>query len=121
MHIRWSGVLTQADLGRIGQLMPQLVRELGFIPQLLHTYDAVTGCDFPPLAVYEHSEQRRHLHIPQATRAALVAKTPVVRDMARVFQLLNRNPNLEMEIFDTEAAARAWLCEPMAGLEPPTG
>ncbi len=121
VHIRWSGVLTQGDLEGIGKLMPQLVRQLGFVPQVLHTYDAVTGCDFPPLAVYEHSEQRRQLHIPQPSRAASVAKTAVVRDMARVFQLLNRNPNLELEVFATEEAARAWLLEPLAGREPAGG
>lgn len=115
VHLRWRGVMATEELSLIGPLMRELSRELGFVPQLLHTFDEISGCDLAPLAAYEHSAERQRVPIPKPARAAAVAKTVEVRDMARVFQLLNRNPGLEMEVFDSEEDARAWLLEPFAG------
>jgi hypothetical protein len=83
--------------------------QCGDVPQLRHDFDAVEACDFPPISAYEHSVQRKRILIPQPIRSATIAKTSEVRAMARVVQALIRNPNLEMEIFDTEAARwRGW-------------
>ena len=109
----WTGTLTRADLQELNAQMPELVRALtmqqGDVPQLLHDFSALQGCDFPPLAAYEHSVQRKRILIPHPIKSATIAKTSEVRAMARVVQALNRNPNLEMEIFDTEESALAWL------------
>lgn len=115
LRFAWSGVVTRDDLQRLNELMPELVPSIamqcGDVPQVLHDFDAVEACDFPPISAYEHSVQRKRILIPQPIRSATIAKTSEVRAMARVVQALNRNPNLEMEIFDTEAAALAWLAQ----------
>ena len=109
----WSGVLTREELRRMSELMPELSRTItmkeGDVPQLLHDFTALEGCDFPPITAYEHSVQRKRILIPHPTRSATIARSSEVRAMARVVQALNRNPNLEMEIFDSEEAAMAWL------------
>ncbi len=112
VHFRWSGVLTLADLQSISEVMPAVARQLGRAPQVLHNFDAVTSCDFPPIAAYEHSQQRRGIPIPNPVKSATIATTSEIRAMARVFQAVNHNPNLRMEIFGSEAAARAWLKAP---------
>lgn len=111
VHLAWSGVITNADLAAIGALMPRLVKELGFVPHVLNTYDGVIGADLDPDAIYAQSMQRRQHPIPPQAKSALVAATPVVLSMARVFQAMNRDPRLQMEIFSSEAEARAWLAE----------
>jgi hypothetical protein len=107
--------VTRDDLQRLNGLMPELVRSIamqcGDVPQVLHDFDAVEACDFPPIGAYEHSVQRKRILIPHPMKSATIAKTSEVRAMARVVQALNRNPNLEMEIFDTEAAALGWLAQ----------
>ena len=111
VHVNWSGVITNADLAAIGALMPRLAKELGFVPHVLNTYDGVMGSDFDPEAIYAQSMQRRHQPIPPQAKSAMVATTPVVLAMTRVIQTMNREPRLQMEIFGTEAEARAWLAE----------
>ncbi|HLP03344.1 MAG TPA: hypothetical protein VK163_15060 [Opitutaceae bacterium] len=113
IHFRWSGTLTRDDLQMLGATMPELARQVaqatGRAPQVLHDFGAVEACDFPPIAAYEHSLRRRTVPIPEPVKSAIVATQTGGRAMARVFQALNRNENLLMELFDTEAAARAWL------------
>lgn len=115
MRFVWSGTVTRNDLQQLNELMPELVPSIamqcGDVPQVLHDFDAVKACDFPPISAYEHSVQRKRILIPQPIKSATIAKTSEVRAMARVVQALNRNPNLEMEIFDSEEAALAWLAQ----------
>lgn len=112
IHIRWSGTLTKDDLQAAGREIPRLVAQLGFVPHLLHNLNAVEQLAFPPLAAYEHSVQRKRVSIPAPLKSATVAQTPAIAAMAQVFRAMNRTPNLEMEVFSTEAEARAWLGEP---------
>ncbi len=106
---RWSGVMTRADLQALMTVMPELAARAGFGVPVLHHFDDVTSCEFPPLAALDHSAQRRNVVIPGPVKSATIAKRSEVRAMARVFQALNRNPTLQMEIFDSEEAAREWL------------
>ncbi len=111
VHIRWSGVLTKDDLQAIGKLLPAIGAQLRRAPHVLHNFDAVERCAFPPIAALEQSVQRKRVQMPFPVKSATVARTPEVLAMARVFQALNRNQNLEMEIFDSEEAARRWLTD----------
>lgn len=109
VHFAWSGVVAKEDLQSIGKEMPRLARELGFAPNVLHTFDAVTGHSFQPLAVYMHSLLRKRVVIPTPVRSAAVTKTSEGASLARMFVSLNRSPNLEMKVFDSEEVARRWL------------
>jgi len=112
LGIEWYGVLTPQDLTAIGQDLPRIGRNLGHALHVLHTFDAVTRIDFDPLAAYHHTIRREDIHIPQAVKSAAVAKTPEVFAMARMMQELNRNPMIEMRVFDADADALAWICGP---------
>lgn len=113
IHFRWSGVLTREGFQSLGEAMPGLVRQVwqstGRMPHVLHDFRATEGCDFPPLTAYEISLRRRTVPIPEPVKSAVVATPTGGWAMARVFQALNRNDNLVMELFETEEAARAWL------------
>lgn len=111
VYVRWSGVLTKDDLQAIGRLLPEIGAQLRGAPQLLHNFEAVERCAFPPITALDHSVQRKRVQMPVQVKSATVARTPEMHAMARVFQALNRNPNLEMEIFDSEEAARRWLSD----------
>lgn len=109
MRIRWHGVVSKEDLQAIGKDMPRVATELGFPQDTLHTFDAVTGYSFQPIAAYMLSLLRKRVKIPTPVRSASVVKTPEARGLAKIFKALNRSKNLEMEIFDSEEAARRWL------------
>ncbi len=76
LHFRWNGVISREDLQRFGAEMPGLVERIGFIPDVLHTFDEVTGYSFQPLMVYLFSMLRKRATIPRPVKSAAVAKTP---------------------------------------------
>jgi hypothetical protein len=111
LHIHWSGVVSRDDLQRFGGTMPGLVAGLGFVPDVLHSFEAVEGYSFQPFVVYLVSLLRKRVTIPAPVRAAAVATKPELLKLAQLFKALNGSPNLTIEVFRTEAAARAWLGE----------
>ena len=76
VHLAWSGVVAKEDLQAIGREMPRLAAELGFAPDVLHTFDAVAGYSFQPIAAYALSLLRKRVVIPYPVRSAAVARTP---------------------------------------------
>ncbi len=109
VHVSWHGLVTKDDLVAFGVDMPRVGQELGFAPDVLHTFDAVTGHSFQPIAAYMYSLLQKRVRIPNPIRAAIVATTPEGAALAKVFTTLNRTRNLEMKVFANEAAARRWL------------
>lgn len=108
-HIDWHGVITQPDLDGIRREIPERAQRVGRPRNVLHTFDKVTQCDLVPLSAYEHSLKCKSIPIPKRAKSASVAKTDDIYRYAKLFQELNRNPNLEMQIFADEAEAIAWL------------
>lgn len=109
VHVSWSGVIAKDDLKSFGEDMPRVGRELGFAPDVIHTFDGVAGHSFQPIAAYLYSLLQKRVQIPNPIRAAIVASTPEGKAMAKVFTTLNRSRNLEMGVFADEASARRWL------------
>ncbi len=107
--VAWFGVVGPEDLVAFGREMPELGRDLGFAPNVLHTFDGVTGVGFEPAVIYEYSQIQRQTPVPNPIRVALVAKTKANEYLAAVFKTFNHTPNLELEVFAGEAAARRWL------------
>ena len=109
VHFSWTGSVTGEDLKSLGQTLQTLGASLGFAPDVLHTFDQMNGAPFEPWSGFEHSLRQERVRLRNATKSALVAKTPEVLAVARMMQTLNRNPNLAMEIFPSEETALAWL------------
>ncbi len=109
VHVSWLGLVTKEDLVALVEDMPRIGRELGLAPDVLHTFAAVTGHSFQPIAAYMYSLLQKRVEIPNPIRAAIVATTPEGEALAKVFKTLNRTHNLEMKVFGNEAAARRWL------------
>ncbi len=109
VHVSWYGVVTPEDLQALGADMPRVGRELGFAPDVLHTFAGVTGHSFQPIEVYKYTLRQKQVRIPNPIRAAMVATSPEGQALAKVFKALNRMRNLEMDVFADETAARRWL------------
>lgn len=109
VHIAWHGELTNEDLVAVGRELPKLAAELGYAPHVLHTFDEVTGANVEPWTVFEHSLRHRDVPLRNRAKAAWVVRTPEMRRMGELFQELNRNPNFEIRLFNSETAALRWL------------
>ena len=109
VRVDWQGLVTKDDLVAFGADMPRIGQQLGFAPDVLHTFEAVTGSNFQPIAAYLYSLLQKRVEIPNPIRAAIVAMTAEGEALAKVFTALNRTRNLEMKVFANETAARRWL------------
>ncbi len=109
VRVAWHGVVAKEDLESFGAAMPQVGRSLGFAPDVLHTFDGVTGHSFQPIAAYLYSLLQKRERIPNPVRAAIIATDRQGMALAKVFTTLNRTRNLEMRIFADEPSARSWL------------
>ncbi len=111
VHYRWYGEITPDDLRTIGRELPDLASRLGYAPDVLHTFaDSVTG-HVDAWTMFEESIRRRNTRLRNPVKAAWVAGKGPVLTAARMFQELNRNPDMKIEIFRSEKAARKWLGE----------
>lgn len=109
IHIDWYAVLCEADLLALRREIPERAMHLGFSPNILHTFDRVTACTLQPISALDHSLKRKAMAIPVRTKCASVATNEAIFKYAKLFQELNRNPNLDMQIFSSEAEALEWL------------
>ncbi|MEO8480449.1 MAG: STAS/SEC14 domain-containing protein [Gemmatimonadota bacterium] len=107
-----SGVVTGADLREAADELRAHERELGIMPdRLVDMSDMVaTGTTFnlAILAARVRGVQR----FPNTFRSALVSPKVDVAGFARIFRVLNRNSQIEVEVFDQLEAAEAWLNSP---------
>ncbi len=111
-RVWFSGVVTGADLREVANELRAHERELGVMPdRLVDMSDTVaTGTTFnlAILAARVRGVQR----FPNAFRSALVSPKVEVAGFARIFRVLNRNSQIEVEVFDQLEAAEAWLNSP---------
>lgn len=109
VHYRWRGEFTKSDLLAIGRELPELAQRLGYAPNVLHTFPKGLAGKIEPWTVFEHSIRRRNTVLQNPAKVAWVAREPQLLAVGRMLQELNRNPNIAIEIFAGEAAARRWL------------
>ncbi|HOF08461.1 MAG TPA: STAS/SEC14 domain-containing protein [Opitutaceae bacterium] len=109
VHIAWHGVITVQDLIQIAPDLAQMGQRLGRVPSVLHTFDGVEEIDMEPLIAYRQSLRRNDMRLPNRTKVASVASSPTVFAYARIMEALNRNPKIEMRVFDEREPAVAWL------------
>lgn len=63
--------------------------------------------DFEEMECY--ARMRRSARLLNKVKSAIVAQTPFQLGMSRMFQELNSNPLIEVQIFPTTAAAVSWV------------
>lgn len=112
-HVAWHGVMEVLDLENIAKELAMLGQRLGRVPPVLHTFDQVTEVHMEPIIAYRQALRRNEMHVPNRVKAATVATSPTVFAYARLFEELNRNPMIEMRVFDAREPAVAWLAEPV--------
>lgn len=109
LHVEWHGMLEAEDLENLRREIPQRAMKLGRAPNLLHTFEKSTGSNLAPMAAYDHSIKRKATPMPGRSKSATVAHNEDVYKYAKLVQELNRNPNLEIEIFQDKEEALVWL------------
>jgi len=104
-----SGTLIPQDLTDIMRDADDIERDLDPVPNRITTATAVSDIQVGYKEVKAFAWHRREIRFPNVFWSAIVVNAPVQRGIARMFQTLNDNPQIVIEIFDDEAAALAWL------------
>jgi hypothetical protein len=105
---RLSGVLTRADLKAVTAEIERL-EENGPPKDRVTDFTAVEQIDVGFEEVFGLAMRRAQRVVPAPIRSALVARKPVHFGFARMFQMLNDNPRLQIRIFPTAEEAEQWL------------
>jgi len=103
------GALTREDLDGIASAADDIERDRDPVPHRLADMTGVTEMQVAYPEVKTLAEHRRTIVFPNEFKSAIVIRTPVQRGMARMFQTLNDNPKITIQIFDDKAAALRWL------------
>lgn len=112
LHVRWSGIITAADLAQLFGELPAAVKRCRFTPHVLHTMEEEADLRIDTIEAFNYSKRRIPTAIPEPVRGAFVAHTPASVAIARNFANFNRSPNLTLRSFVSEKAALAWLRDP---------
>lgn len=109
VRVWFTGVLTGRDLREVADELREHERGLGVVPdRLVDMSDMLATSGTFNLAILA-SRVRAVQRFPNTFRSALVSPRTEVAAFARIFRTLNRNPQIEVRVFETVAAAAAWL------------
>jgi hypothetical protein len=105
---RLFGVLDRADLNAVTREVERLEDE-GTMKDRLTDLTSVDRIDVGFEEVFALAQKRAHRVVTTPIRSALVATRPVQFGFARMFQMLNDNPRIQIRIFGSLQEAQQWL------------
>jgi hypothetical protein len=103
------GDITPHDIASLGDAIAAIDRVRPVTPNGLADFSQVTGMDLTYPAVLAYAERRKAHPLANRVKSAIVAPCPVQVGFARMYQILNDHPQVEIQIFTTVAEAETWL------------
>ena len=109
IRIRFLNDVVPADLLTLGTVMDRIDEKLPADPNRLVDLADTQGeqIDFSRIVAFADSRKVRRLRNP--IRVAMVARAPLQFGVARMFQSLFSNPQMELRVFRELAAAESWV------------
>jgi hypothetical protein len=105
---RLFGVLDRDDLNAVSLEVDKL-EDAGVMKDRLTDMTGLDRIDVGFEEVFALAHKRALRPIPVPVRSALVACKPVQFGFARMFQMLNDNPRIQIRIFGNLTEAQQWL------------
>jgi hypothetical protein len=109
LRSRFTGTLSGNDLHAMLDEVDRLLAPRERWPDNLLDLRALEGSSLGFTDVMSVAKRRESITPPNAIRTAIVADSPTLIGFARMFQSLNHNPNITIQIFSDPAEAEAWL------------
>jgi hypothetical protein len=111
LRVTLKGALTSEELHNFITEMEELLKKRKKWPDNLLDLRTVELSKLGFTDMMSFAKRRDSVIPPHAIRTALVAESPVITGFARMFQSMNNNPKITVEVFPTLAAADAWLAK----------
>ena len=105
---RLSGVLDRADLNALMREVERL-EDAGLLIDRVTDLTLLDRIDVGFEEVFAVAQRRAERRVTAPIKSALVANRPVQFGFARMFQMLNDNPRIQIRIFGNLEEAHQWL------------
>ncbi|MEO7911135.1 MAG: hypothetical protein ABIV47_15940 [Roseiflexaceae bacterium] len=109
LRITLVGQVVNQDLQSLADQLQALERELVVTPHRLTDLSAVVEPHLTYPDIRALVERRKTQLLANPIKSALVAPRPINVGFARMFQILNEHPQIDIQIFSTVEAAQDWL------------
>jgi hypothetical protein len=109
VRLIFTGDITPLDLVALDADMAVLARNRPVVMHTLADFSQVNHLAISYADMLTYTERRRAQQLPNTVKSAVVAPRPAQVGFARMYQTLNTNPQVEIQIFATLAEAEAWL------------
>lgn len=109
VRTQMAGRLTLPELTRLAHFFGELEARSAVSPHRLLDLSKVDGVDMDFADMEELAAQRRAAPLKNLVKSAILAPKPVLFGFARMFQTLNRHPQIQVEIFTELNDALRWL------------
>jgi hypothetical protein len=117
VRLIFTGDITPLDLVALDADMAALARNRPVVKHTLADFSQVVDYAITYADMLTYTERRRTQRFANSIKSAVVASHPVQVGFARMYQTLNTNPQVEIQIFATLAEAEAWLRADEAAVE----
>ena len=107
-YARLSGSLDRAELNAMTQEVERL-EDAGVMLDRITDFTSVERIDVGFEEVFAVAQRRAERRVATPIRSALVANRPVQFGFARMFQMLNDNPRIQIRIFGSLEEAQQWM------------
>jgi hypothetical protein len=109
VYLTFRGYVTAEDIRDMVDLLTKIETEAKVSPDRIADLSAIEGISLSFTAITDYSANRRKAPLRNKVKAAIVAPHPLQYEFARMFQTLNDNPDINMEIFTDKDSGLAWI------------
>jgi hypothetical protein len=107
--LTFNGALSSDDLWRVSDLYAKIEAESKVSPDRMADISLVDKVELDFGAVEAVAAVRRGTMLKNRVKSAILAPKPVLYGFARMFQTLNDNPQITLELFRDKESCWAWL------------
>ena len=109
VDIRFRGTVNSAELREVAEATGKIEEELPVSPNRIIDLSLVDEFQLDFRAMEQTAKLRRSAPLKNKVKSAIIATKPVQYGYARMFQTLNDNPNIDLELFTDRAKGLAWI------------
>jgi hypothetical protein len=109
VHLTFRAHVTAEDIRDMVDLLAKIETEARVSPDRIADLSAIEGISLNFSAIIDYAVMRRKAPLKNKVKAAIVAPHPLQYGLARMFQTLNDNPDIDIEIFTDRNCGLAWI------------
>ncbi len=109
VRVTFEGYLDSKDLERLDEIVSGMEAEYDVSPDRISDLSSIEGVHLDCAAMEFFADRRRHAPLKNRVKSAIVVPRPLQYGIARMFQTLNDNPNINSQIFTDRERALNWL------------